>query len=1000
MSALTTSGYKAKYGSTGIRFPDNTTGLITEGIMREFGEDNGDSFINQYSDLQLMSVASGTDTYTVSGSITSYATKFTILVKFTNANTGAATLNVNSLGAKAIKKTGSVAMASGDISAGQILLLVYDGTNFQVVGGSGGGGGGGSVTSVDMSVPTSLLTLTGNPITGAGTLAVDLATQSANKVFAGPTTGADATPTFRSLVIADIPSLSSLYAPVTSGTSILKGNGSGGFSNAVSGTDYAPATSGTSILKGNGSGGFSNASAGTDYESPLTFSSPLSRSTNTISLGTVPIAKGGTNATSYTTGSIPYFNGTSLTEDNSNLFYDGTNHRLGLGTTSPGTRLTVTDQSSFQTAVSGSTAQFVGTDANPLRITFDTHNNSSASGGAFMIRRSRGTAASPSALSSADVLGSINFRGYGTSQYAASSTALISAIANQAFTNTANGTYLAFSTTPDNSVTAAEVFRFGAAGQFGIGGANYGTSGNTIISGGSGAAPSWGQYAQSNLSGLGTGVSTWLGTPSWTNFLSAITGTAPYWALTGTSTLTGTATIASNTASQHLFNGTWTASANNQYHASFAPTLTNTGTSSHVIGIVDIAGTLNTGGNTQVLAALNIHPTFSNTGSFTTPTNAYIRCFDGTTQRFLATDNGVTIASSNNNIAITNPVGGPKIEGNTATFVLSNASSSGAFSFQVNNTAYAQILGQNSVGFAISAVGGSTTSTATQKSSQKLTWIDQEYNGTTSLNNYWNAMVTVSTATNGLSTWDLFTGTTGSQPSLGNLHLRIRSSDGAVLIGAGSSTTMQPSAKLTINAGSATANTAPLKLTSGTLNTTAEAGAYEFNDQHYATKTSGLRYAMGGVIADFTTDANNSGTSETDLYSYTTPASTLASTGEKITFDYNIILNDVTATAQIKVLFAGTTIGDTGALTVSATGAVVVRGYIIRTGSTTARASVNISSPTASTAVYTKETDLTGLTFTNTNILKVTGTAGGAGGGSNDITGKLGMIMWFGTANN
>lgn len=55
------------------------------------------------------------------------------------------------------------------------------------------------------------------------------------------------------------------YAPATSGTSLLKGNGSGGFSNAASGTDYAPATSGTAILKGNGSGGFSNASAGTDY---------------------------------------------------------------------------------------------------------------------------------------------------------------------------------------------------------------------------------------------------------------------------------------------------------------------------------------------------------------------------------------------------------------------------------------------------------------------------------------------------------------------------------------------------------------------------------------------------------------------------------------------------------------------------------------------------------------------------------------------------------------
>lgn len=58
------------------------------------------------------------------------------------------------------------------------------------------------------------------------------------------------------------------YAPATSGTAILKGNGSGGFSNAVSGTDYAPATSGTSILYGNGSGGFSNVTIG----SGLTFS--------------------------------------------------------------------------------------------------------------------------------------------------------------------------------------------------------------------------------------------------------------------------------------------------------------------------------------------------------------------------------------------------------------------------------------------------------------------------------------------------------------------------------------------------------------------------------------------------------------------------------------------------------------------------------------------------------------------------------------------------------
>jgi hypothetical protein len=44
-------------------------------------------------------------------------------------------------------------------------------------------------------------------------------------------------------------------------TGLLKGNGTA-ISAATSGTDYAPATSGTSILYGNGSGGFSNVTVG------------------------------------------------------------------------------------------------------------------------------------------------------------------------------------------------------------------------------------------------------------------------------------------------------------------------------------------------------------------------------------------------------------------------------------------------------------------------------------------------------------------------------------------------------------------------------------------------------------------------------------------------------------------------------------------------------------------------------------------------------------------
>lgn len=63
----------------------------------------------------------------------------------------------------------------------------------------------GTVTSVDVSTP-SFLTSTGGPVTDSGTIALGLATQAANTVFAGPGTGADAEPTFRALVTEDIAS--------------------------------------------------------------------------------------------------------------------------------------------------------------------------------------------------------------------------------------------------------------------------------------------------------------------------------------------------------------------------------------------------------------------------------------------------------------------------------------------------------------------------------------------------------------------------------------------------------------------------------------------------------------------------------------------------------------------------------------------------------------------------------------------------------------------------
>lgn len=69
------------------------------------------------------------------------------------------------------------------------------------------GSGGGVLSSVGFADTSStpIYTVTNSPLTANGTLDITLKTQAANLVFAGPGTGAAAQPTFRGLVLADIP---------------------------------------------------------------------------------------------------------------------------------------------------------------------------------------------------------------------------------------------------------------------------------------------------------------------------------------------------------------------------------------------------------------------------------------------------------------------------------------------------------------------------------------------------------------------------------------------------------------------------------------------------------------------------------------------------------------------------------------------------------------------------------------------------------------------------
>ena len=101
--------------------------------------------------------------------------------------------------------------------------------------------GVGSVTSVGLSLPN-IFTVSGSPVTSSGTLSATLASQQANYVFAGPTTGANAGPTFRALVAGDIPDLSATYLTTSAASSTYAPLAS----PALSGTPTAPtATAGT-----------------------------------------------------------------------------------------------------------------------------------------------------------------------------------------------------------------------------------------------------------------------------------------------------------------------------------------------------------------------------------------------------------------------------------------------------------------------------------------------------------------------------------------------------------------------------------------------------------------------------------------------------------------------------------------------------------------------------------------------------------------------------------
>lgn len=71
--------------------------------------------------------------FTAGATLVAYRTGMVVVFKANTKNSGAATLNISSIGAATIKKQKDQDLGSGDIKAGQWVTVVYDGTNWQMV---------------------------------------------------------------------------------------------------------------------------------------------------------------------------------------------------------------------------------------------------------------------------------------------------------------------------------------------------------------------------------------------------------------------------------------------------------------------------------------------------------------------------------------------------------------------------------------------------------------------------------------------------------------------------------------------------------------------------------------------------------------------------------------------------------------------------------------------------------------------------------------------------
>jgi hypothetical protein len=256
----------------------------------------------------------GTDTITgtMSPALASYAAGQLFYFIANAANTGAMTINIDGLGAKSITRDGSTALIAGDVNTGEIVVICYDGTRFQMIN---------AANSFGNTTINGTLTVTGN--TGLQANVSITSALSVGGVFAvtgAATLGSTLAVTGKSdLPTVSTASMNAAVAVVTTGTVTNLTSTSASIASMNAGVALLTTATVTTLTATGAS--IASANLGNAVISSMTLTGASVASAN---VGTATIT-GNLTLSGGTANGVLYLNGSKVATSGSALTFDGTN---------------------------------------------------------------------------------------------------------------------------------------------------------------------------------------------------------------------------------------------------------------------------------------------------------------------------------------------------------------------------------------------------------------------------------------------------------------------------------------------------------------------------------------------------------------------------------------------------------------------------------------------------------------------------------------------------